>query len=47
MNIRTRINLGKIIKHWFITHPWFKLIALMLAILLWLYIGEELHRYLL
>lgn len=26
---------------WFTTHPWLKLIALILAILLWLYIKEE------
>ncbi|MGD9015102.1 MAG: hypothetical protein PVI33_03670 [Candidatus Omnitrophota bacterium] len=45
--MRARFNLKEVIKHWFITHPWLKLIALILAILLWFYIGGELRRYLL
>ncbi len=45
--MRSRINLKEIIKHWFTTHPWLKLIALILAIMLWFYIGEELRKYLL
>lgn len=46
MRVPNRFRINSAIKHWFITHPWLKLIALILAILLWLYIGEELHRYL-
>ncbi|MFH1339394.1 MAG: hypothetical protein ABIH40_06095 [Candidatus Omnitrophota bacterium] len=46
MKVSNGFKIKSAIKHWFTTHPWLKLIALFLAILLWLYIGEELHRYL-
>jgi len=42
-----KINIKEVIKHWFTAYPWLKLIALILAILLWFYIGGELRRYLL
>ena len=35
------------IKGWFTNHPWLKLISLVLAILLWIYIGSELRIFLL
>ena len=47
MQNKIRIEIiGRSVKHWFTTHPWLKLIALILAILLWFYITGELHRYL-
>jgi hypothetical protein len=45
--MKGKVKIKELIKHWFTTHPWLKLIALILAILLWFYIGEELRRYLL
>ena len=31
--------------HWLTSHPWLKLIALILAIMVWFYIGRELEQY--
>lgn len=39
---RTRSQLK--ILHWFTHHPWLKLISLLLAIIVWLYVKEELLR---
>ena len=47
MKTRFKIDIKKIIKHWFTTYLLLKLIAFILAILLWFYIGGELRRYLL
>ena len=44
--MQNKFNIERI-KSWFTTHPWLKLIALVLAILLWFYIGGELRQYLL
>lgn len=30
---------------WFISHPWLKLIALILAIMVWFYIKGEINRF--
>jgi len=38
---KDKISLGYRIGHWFIYHPWLKLIALALAILVWLYVKTE------
>ena len=41
-----KINVSLIfrIRHWFTYHPWLKLIALGLAILLWFYIRGSIRR---
>ncbi len=31
--------------HWFTSHPWLKIIALVLAVMVWVYIGRELEQY--
>lgn len=37
---------GKInILHWFTNHPWLKLISLILAILIWLYVAGEIGSF--
>jgi hypothetical protein len=36
------VSLGYRVKHWFTHHPWLKLIALALAVMLWLYIKGSL-----
>ena len=33
------------LKHWALSHPWLKLIALVLALIAWLYIQGEVNRY--
>ena len=33
------------IAHWFISHPWIKLVSLVLAILLWLYVKGEIEKF--
>ena len=40
-----KADIKKIIAHWFTYHPWLKLIALILAILVWFYIGGELQKF--
>ncbi|MFA5116568.1 MAG: hypothetical protein WC486_04715 [Candidatus Omnitrophota bacterium] len=40
-----KIDLKVRIFHWFTSHPWLKLIALVLAIMVWFYIGRELEQY--
>ena len=41
----SKINIGWRIKHWLIAHPWLKLIALMLAIIIWFYVRGEIGRF--
>lgn len=31
--------------HWFTSHPWLKLIALLLAVVVWLYVKTEIGRF--
>jgi hypothetical protein len=38
------VTLGFRVRHWFTHHPWLKLIALGLAILLWFYIRGSIAR---
>ena len=40
-----KIDLNKRIIHCFTYHPWLKLIALILAILAWFYVGGELKQF--
>jgi len=40
-----KAGIRKIIFHWFTYHPWLKLIALILAILVWFYVGGELDKF--
>jgi hypothetical protein len=43
--IKERVSFGYRFKHWFTYHPWLKLIALVLAVLVWLYVKDELMRF--
>jgi len=36
-----RINLEFRVKHWFTHHPWLKLIALVLSVMLWFYVSAQ------
>ena len=38
---KIKISLESRIRHWFTHHPWLKLIALILAVMLWYYIRER------
>jgi len=40
-----KVDIGKRVIHWFTYHPWLKLIALILAVLVWFYIGGELRQF--
>ncbi len=31
------------LSHWIMSHPWLKLIAFILAVVVWLYVKGELH----
>jgi hypothetical protein len=42
---KEKISLGFRVKHWFTYHPWLKIVALGLAILVWFYIKGELERF--
>ncbi len=42
--LKEKIYLGQIIKHWFTYHPWLKIIALILAVLVWLYVRGEIYK---
>lgn len=33
------------IRHWIMSHPWLKIIALVLAVLTWFYVKEEINRF--
>jgi hypothetical protein len=33
------------IKHWFTYYPWLKVIALILAIIVWFYVRSEINRF--
>ena len=38
-------NIKNKVIYWITCHPWLKLISLILAILVWLYIGRELEQF--
>jgi len=42
---KQKINLGYRITHLFTYHPWLKLIALMLAIIVWFYVKDEINKF--
>ena len=39
------ISVKEKIIYWFTSHPWLKLISLVLAILVWFYVSGELMRF--
>lgn len=41
----SKIKLEKRILGWIVSHPWLKLIALMLAILVWFYVDGEIGKF--
>ncbi len=43
--LKKKVSLGYRINHWFTYHPWLKLVALILAILVWFYVKEEINRF--
>jgi len=40
-----RINFKERLSGWFTNHPWLKLIALVLAIILWFYVQGEINKF--
>ena len=38
---KNKINLVYRISHWFTHHPWLKVISLILAVMVWLYVRGE------
>lgn len=41
---KEKFDIKAIMIQWFVSHPWLKLIALILAIMVWLYAKEEIKR---
>ncbi|HNQ50985.1 MAG: hypothetical protein PHS64_08415 [Candidatus Omnitrophica bacterium] len=42
---REKVSLGFRIKHWFTYHPWLKIIALVLAVMAWFYVSQEISNF--
>jgi len=42
---KKKISIGYRILHWFTYHPWLKLISLILAIIVWFYVRDEISRF--
>jgi hypothetical protein len=42
---KEKITLGFRIQHWFTYHPWLKVIALILAIMAWFYVSQEISDF--
>lgn len=42
---KPRLSWKTIVTHWFTYHPWLKIIALVLAILTWFYVRDEINRF--
>jgi len=42
---KEKISISYRIGHWFTYHPWLKLIALILAIMVWLYVKGEIKHF--
>jgi len=42
---KENITLGFRIKHWVTYHPWLKIIALILAIMAWFYVSQEISNF--
>jgi hypothetical protein len=43
--VKEKINIGCRIKHLFTHHPWLKIIALGLSVMLWFYVQGEIGRF--
>ena len=42
---KEKISIGYRVGHWFTYHPWLKLIAFILAIMVWFYVKGEISRF--
>jgi hypothetical protein len=42
--VKHSVSFGSRMRHWFTHHPWLKLIALGLAIMVWFYVRESIAR---
>lgn len=42
---KERVTFKQCLIHWFTYHPWLKLIALILAIMAWLYVQGEISNF--
>ena len=42
---KEKVSAGYRIKHFFIYHPWLKIISLILAVIVWLYVMGEINRF--
>lgn len=42
---KEKTSLGYCIMHWFTYHPWLKIIALILAVIVWLYVQGEINNF--
>ena len=42
---KENITIGFRVKHWFTYHPWLKVIALILAIMAWFYVSQEISDF--
>ncbi|MDD5594795.1 MAG: hypothetical protein PHY94_00965 [Candidatus Omnitrophica bacterium] len=43
--LKKNIRLGFMIKHFFVYHPWLKIVALVLAIMVWFYVRGEISQF--
>ena len=41
---KEKLNFKKIVKHWFTYHPWLKIVSLLLAVLVWMYVRSEIFK---
>ena len=42
---KTRVAFSRRIAHWVTSHPWLKIISLILAVLVWFYVKGEINRF--
>jgi len=42
---KEKISIGYRIMHWFAYHPWLKIIALILTVMVWFYVKGEIARF--
>lgn len=42
---KEKIDIIAKVKHWVTSHPWLKLIALILAVVVWFYVRGEISRF--
>lgn len=43
--VKEKVTIGYRIKHCFTYHPWLKLIALGLAVMIWFYVTGKINRF--